>query len=244
MKAGDIMTRDVFTVARDASIQAAIGLMLQNRISGLPVVDTAGKLIGVVTEGDFLRRAETGTQKRRARWLEFLVGPGKLAGEYAQSHGRKVEEVMTADPYTVTEDVSLEEVVATMESKRVKRLPVVKDGKVVGIISRANLLRALATVASEVPAGTADDAAIRDRLLADMKAQAWAPAASVNPVVRNGVVELWGNIFDDREREGLKVMAENIPGVTAVRDHLVWVDPTSGYIGLSVEDEDAQRKAS
>lgn len=243
MKVGDVMTRQVITIERDAPVQRAIRLLLQNRISGLPVVDATGRLEGIVTEGDFLHRAETGTQRRRPRWVEFLIGPGKLASEYVQTHSRFVADVMTTDAYTVTEDTSLEEVVRLMEKHRVKRFPVVKGDKVVGIISRANLLRALASVASEVPATTSDDIAIRESFFKELARQPWAPRTSINPVVRNGVVELWGNIFDEREREALRVMAQNLSGVKGVQDHLVWVDPASGFIGLSPEDE-AQKQAS
>jgi CBS domain-containing protein len=243
MKVADVMTRQVITIERDAPVQRAIRLLLQNRISGLPVVDATGRLEGIVTEGDFLHRAETGTQRRRPRWVEFLIGPGKLASEYVQTHSRFVADVMTTDAYTVTEDTSLEEVVRLMEKYHVKRFPVVKGDKVVGIISRANLLRALASVASELPATSSDDAAIREAFFQELSRQPWAPRTSINPVVRNGVVELWGNIFDEREREALRVMAQNLSGVKGVQDHLVWVDPASGFIGLSPEDE-AQKQAS
>lgn len=240
MKVSDVMTRQVITIDRAAPVGRAIRLLLQHRISGLPVVDEEGRLEGIVTEGDFLHRAETGTQRRRPRWVEFLIGPGKLAREYVQTHGRSVSDVMTQEVHTVDENTSLEEVVRLMEKRRVKRFPVVKDGKVVGIVSRANLLRALASVAHEVSASSEDDAKIRDGFFAELERQPWAPRTSINPVVRNGIVELWGNIFDEREREALRVMAQNLPGVKGVQDHLVWVDPASGFIGLSAEDEKKQ----
>jgi CBS domain-containing protein len=244
MKAADVMTRQVITIDREAPVGRAIRLLLQHRISGLPVVDTSGNLEGIVTEGDFLRRVETGTTRRRPRWVEFLLGPGKLAQEYVQTHGRFVGDVMTTKVRTVCEDTPLEDVVRMMEKHRVKRFPVVKGDRVVGIISRANLLRALATVATELPAGSADDTKIREGFFAELKGQRWAPRTSVNAVVRNGVVELWGNIFDEREREALRVMAQNLPGVKAVHDHLVWVDPASGFVGLSTEDASDKKVAS
>ena len=142
MKAKDVMTPHVLSVAPDASISAAARLMLQNRISGLPVVDGSGKLVGMVTEGDFLRRTEIGTQRQRARWIEFLIGPGRLADEYSRSSGRSVSDVMTHD------DASLEDIVRVMERHHVKRVPVVEEGTVVGIVTRANLLHALAGIAS------------------------------------------------------------------------------------------------
>jgi CBS domain-containing protein len=235
MKAHDVMTWGAITVEPEASVARAVRLMLQNKISGLPVVDANGQLVGMVTEGDFLRRGELGTERRRPRWLEFLLGPGRLAAEYVQSSGRKVSEIMTLEVQTITPETPLDEVVRLMERHRIKRLPVVQDGKLVGIVSRANLLHALASVASEVKAPAGDDAAIRERILAECAKQRWAP--HVNVVVRNGVVELWGVITDERERQAFIVVAENVLGVKAVRDHLAWVEPTSGMVVLSEEDE-------
>ena len=236
MKASDIMTRRVIAVARDASILEAVRLMLQNRISGLPVVDDKGRLVGMVTEGDFLRRAETSTERRRSRWLEFLIGPGRLADEYVHARGRKVEEVMTPEPHTVSSSTELERVVQAMEKHHVKRLPVVDDGMLVGIISRANLLHALASMGRELPPATATDYEIRERLLAELADKPWSPAR-LNVVVRNGEVELSGVIMDERGREAIMVAAENVAGVKAVHDHLVWVEPMTGVILYSSEDE-------
>ena len=230
MQVKDIMTSPVVSIEPDTSVTQAIRIMLQRHISGLPVVDKDGRLVGVVTEGDLLRRVETGTERKRPRWLEFLVGPGRLADEYTRAHGRKVLDVMTADPATVTEDTSLEEVVKLMEKRRIKRVPVLKDGRIVGIVSRANLLHTLAGVAREVKPALASDQAIREQLLAELARQAWAPVAMIDIVVRNGVVELWGTVTDERERQAIKVAAANIPGVKEVNDHLAWVDPTSGMV--------------
>jgi CBS domain-containing protein len=149
MKVKDVMASPVISVEPDASIWQAVRIMLQRRISGLPVIDKRGHLVGMVSEGDFLRRAETGTQQRRAHWLGFLLGPGRLADEYTRSHGRKIEDIMTSDPVTVTEDASLDEVVHTMEKRRIKRLPVVRGDEVVGIVTRANLVHGLAGVARD-----------------------------------------------------------------------------------------------
>ena len=147
MQVRDVMTRTVISIEANAPILKAARLMLQNRISGLPAIDATGKLVGIVTEGDFLRRSEIGTQRRRPKWLEFFVGPGRLADEYVRTSGRKVDEIMTPDPVCVTEDDSLEAVVELMESRHVKRLPVMRDGQMVGIVSRANLMHALASLA-------------------------------------------------------------------------------------------------
>ncbi len=235
MKVSDVMTRPVITIRQDASILEAARLLLQKRISGLPVVDHQGKLIGIVTEGDFLRRAETATERKRPHWLEFLIGPGRIAEEYVHSHGRKIEEIMTRDPLTVNENTPLEVVVHIMERNHVKRLPVMSDDHLVGIISRANLLHALASLAREAAPSTKDDAAIRDRIFANIENQPWS-GAGLNVVVRNGNVELSGAIFDERQRQALKVAAENVPGVKSVHDHIAWVEPLSGMVLGSPED--------
>ena len=151
MKVRDIMTSRVLTVDTNTTVLQAVRIMLQNKISGLPVVDASGNLVGIVTEGDFLRRAETSTDRKRPRWLEFLLGPGRMADEYVHTHARKITDVMTPEPYTATEDTSLEDVVLLMERHRIKRLPVMRGKKIVGVVSRANLLHALATLAPKAP---------------------------------------------------------------------------------------------
>jgi CBS domain-containing protein len=235
MNAKDVMTANVISILPDATVLQAARLMLQHHISGLPVIDKADKLVGVLSEGDFLRRQETRTERRRSRWLEFLMGPGRAAAEYTHSHGSKVSEVMTDEVRTVGEDTPLEDVVELMERHRIKRVPVVRGPKVVGIITRSNLMHAMVSLARKAPPTATDDATIRERLLAEMKREQWAPAAMTNVVVRDGVVELWGVIIDERQRDALKVAAENIPGVKVVKDHLVWVEPTSG---MTIEPKD------
>jgi len=236
MQVKDVMTRNVISVEANEPVLKAARLMLQNRISGLPVIEATGALVGIVTEGDFLRRGEIGTQKHRPKWLEFLLGPGRMAAEYVRANGRRVDEIMTPDPLSVTEDDSLETVVELMERHRVKRLPVMRGAQVVGIVSRANLMHALASLARDnalAPAG--DDSAIRDRILMALGKEHWAPKANV--VVKNGIAELWGAITDERERQALIVATENILGVKMVHDHLVWVEPMSAMAFLSPEDE-------
>src|SRR5262252_8629515 len=159
MKVRDIMSTRVVSVEPNANVREAIRLMLQKHISGLPVIDRSGALVGVVTEGDFLRRVEAGTERKRPRWLEFLTGPARLADEYVQSHGRKVSDVMTPEPITIREDTPVEEVV--------------RGSQVVGIVSRANLLHALASVGREAAPATKDDQTIRTRILADLAKQPW-----------------------------------------------------------------------
>jgi CBS domain-containing protein len=235
MQVRDVMTRNVISVRASQSVLEAAELMLENRVSGLPVVDAAGALVGVVTEGDFLRRGEIGTQRQRPRWLEFLLGPGRLAAEYVHTTGRTVEEVMTPDPVTVSEDDSLETVVELMEHRHVKRLPVLRNGRIVGIVSRANLMDALTENARYAHGPAADDGTIRDRILAAIAGANWAPR--INVAVHGGTAELSGIITDERERKALIVAAENVAGVKEVHDHLVWVEPMSGVAIPSAEDE-------
>jgi CBS domain-containing protein len=242
MKAKDIMTLNVVSTQPQAAVMQAIRIMLQKRISGLPVVDGTGRLVGMLTEGDLLRRTETSTEKHRPRWLEFLLGPGRLAAEYVQTHGRKVEEIMTRDPVTVTEDTSLDDVVKTMEKRGIKRVPVMRGDKLVGLISRANLLHALASVSRHVSAVSIGDAEIRSKLLAELQKESWAPVGALDVSVRDGIVELWGTITDERQREALIVAAENTPGVKTVRDHLAWIDPTSAMVFYPSEEPAKESK--
>jgi len=228
MNVSDVMTPDVLSVRPDASVSAAAQLMLRKQISGLPVIDDLGNLVGIVTEGDFLRRAETDTGRRRPRWIEFLMGPGRLSDEYVRLSGRKVSDVMTHEVQQVPPDASLEQAVRLMERRNIKRLLVVDKGKVVGIVTRANLLHAVASFADEIAPSSAEDAAIRERLLGELKAQPWAPIAAIDITVRNGVVQLSGVITDERQRQALRVAAQNIPGVKNVQDNVVWVEPVSG----------------
>lgn len=230
MNVSDIMTRAVISVTPETPIAEAARLMLQHRISGLPVVDPQQVVVGIVTEGDLLRRAETGTERRHARWLEFLISPGRLAREYADAHARKVGEVMSPEVAYVAPQDPIEAVVALMERRRVKRLPVIDGGRLVGIVSRANLVRALLHNLPKPSGRAAADAEIRARILAEIDRQPWGPRASVDVKVDAGVVVLYGSITDDRERTALQVLAETVPGVKAVRDELVWVEPMSGFV--------------
>jgi CBS domain-containing protein len=231
MKVSDIMTHPVITVTPETTIGDAAELMITHRISGLPVVDGAGEVVGIVTEGDLLRRAETGTERRRARWLEFLIAPGRLASEYAHANGRRVGEVMTDTVVSVGPGEPIAALIELIERRRIKRVPVIEGRKLVGIVSRANLVRALlrSLPLTDSPSA-ASDQAIRDRILGEIAKQPWGPRASVDVRVDNGVVELRGAVTDDRERPALRVLAENVPGVKEVRDHLAWVEPLSGFI--------------
>ncbi len=234
MQARDLMVAgpNVVTVTSDDSIYTAIRLMLQKGISGLPVVATGPletrRLVGIMTEGDLLRRRETKTLRRRPRWLEFLAGPGKLAEEYARAASRKISDIMTAPVVTVTEDTPVEEIVQLMEQRHIKRLPVVRGETLVGIITRANMLRALVREAGRMMAVPTTDTAIKDNLLAELKRQPWGSAPLIDVSVKDGSVLLQGAIMDERERNAIVVAAANVPGVRAIEDRMALIEPVSG----------------
>jgi CBS domain-containing protein len=229
MKASDVMTREVLTVGRETSVANAIRMMLENNISGLPVLDN-GKVVGIVTEGDLLRRGETGTERHRPRWLEILMGPGRMAGEYVRTHGRKVEEIMSTNVISVAGDTPLDEVVGLMERRRIKRVPVVDADVLVGVVSRLDLLRALLRAIEAQHSEHRSDDDIREQILAELAKAAWVPKDGLSISVRDGVVDLNGVILEEKERGALRVVAENVPGVRAVEDHLVWIEPISGTV--------------
>jgi CBS-domain-containing membrane protein len=231
MRAYHIMTPKPITVQSDASITKAADLMLANRISGLPVVDSSGKLVGIVSEGDFLRRGEIGTRRRRSAFLEFFAGTGKLASEFVREEGRSVKDIMTPNPVTISEDTTVEDIVRLIEEKSIKRLPVLHGNTLVGIVTRANLLHAVANLARNAPQPTASDDDLRRQVLQTIEAQPWRPMG-LNVLVRDGIVDLNGVITDERQREATIVAARNLSGVKAVHDQLCWVDTTTGvYVG-------------
>jgi len=233
MRAVDIMTPDVITVDPDTSVQALARLLSERGISGVPVVDSDKRLVGIVSEGDLLHRAETGTERRiehrRSRWLDTIASDEDLAHEYVKSHGRKVKDVMTANVISVTDTMELADVAMLLETKRIKRVPVVRDGKIVGVISRANLVRALAATKSDrVIDFDSDDHTIRDKLLAELmgqewfKVQRWFRIWAADVIVKDGVVHFWlSNDQSEEERRALRVAAENIAGVRRVEEHIV-----------------------
>ena len=243
MQAADVMRHRVVTVTPETTVAEAAKLMLAHNVSGLPVVDPAGAVVGMVTEGDLLRRAETGTERRRPHWLEFVLGPGPLAVDYVRAHGRKVGEVMTRRVITVAPTTALEEVVRLMERHHVKRLPVLDHRRLVGIVSRASLLPVLAHFAAAAPAQAPEDSDLRGRIMAAIERQPWAMSASIDPIVHRGVVDLHGVILDERERQALCVVVENVAGVKAVRDHLTWVEPVSGMV-VDASEADAPKTAT
>ena len=236
MNASDVMTRGVVSVSPDATVEDTARLMLERGISGLFVVDDKGDLAGIVTEGDLLRRDEIGTQRHRPWWLRVFVSAGRQAADFTRSHGRRVRDVMTTEVIAVPSDAELETVVEVMEEHRIKRVAVTEDSRIVGVISRADLLRALLGRSRGAAPVAADDRSIRSAILDALEQQSWAPMTTVNVVVNEGVVDLWGTITDENERRAIGVLAENTPGVKQVHDHLVFVEPYSGTILESPED--------
>jgi len=230
MIASDVMTRNVISVSPDATIADAVELMLDRGISGLLVVDASGTLVGIVTEGDLLRRDELGTRRQRSWWLRLIASPGRQAADFTRTHGRKVTDVMTHDVLSVNAKAPLTDIVAMMEEHRVKRVPVLDGDRVVGVVSRADLLRALSAAARERGAESGDDGTIRDRILNTLARETWAPKTTLNVTVVNGVVDLWGTISNDQERRAICVIAENAPGVKKVIDHLVFVEAYTGTV--------------
>lgn len=227
MKARDLMTTNVVTVKPDTTVRDVAALMLEKHISGVPVLDDNGKLVGMISEGDLLRRPELGTEKHRRRWLAFFSRADEQAREFTKSHALRAGDVMTKQVLHIAEDTPLGDVVGLMEKHRVKRLPVLSKGKLVGIVSRVDLIRALATRQAEpMPPPPESDATIRAVMNDVLKNQDWALSAVVNVVVSDGVVHLWGVIDSDEQRQALRVAAENIPGVTAVEEHLTFSLPT------------------
>lgn len=230
MKVSDAMTRKVNTIRTDASVLDALHLMLDAKFSGLPVVDSTGTLVGMITEGDFLRRSELDTERKHARWLTFLLSPGRLAREYALSHARKVGEVMTSGVVTIYENAPLADAVALMEERHIKRLPVVANGVLTGILSRSDLLKAYLGAAPRGTAAETSDAELLQRVQAELDRQSWVPHALITLKVSNGIVDIEGIVTDERTREALNVLVENQAGVARVRDHLTTIEPNSGIV--------------
>ncbi len=233
MNAADIMTAPI-TVQQDASLRDAIRLMLEQRIGGLPVVERPGELVGLITEGDLLRRAEIGTDRHRPQWLDFLRGPGQHAAEYVHTHSRKVADLMTRDVISVGEQTPLPDIVQLMQEKRIKRLPVLASHRLVGIVSRAGLLRALFAALQPDAAPEPADATLRDQVLAAIREQNWGGRGQFTVLVIAGTAYLEGVVYDPRESDAMRVAAENVPGIHQVRSNLTYIDPTAGLVyGLS-----------
>jgi len=220
MKARDVMVSPVTTVTPNASVRDAAKLLLHRHFSALPVVDDKGKLVGIISESDLMRRSETGTERHRSCWLRFIAGDDTLAAEYARAHAKRVGDVMTRKVVTAHPDTPLDDIAALLEKYGIKRVPLVSDGQLVGIVSRADLVKALANVPNGLEMPLSDER-IRETLLTQLRAQPWSHVRKITATVHGGVVDLTGVTYSDHERAALRIAAENIPGVRAVNDHLM-----------------------
>lgn len=223
MQAKDIMTTSVATAAPDTSVESIAKIMLSRNISGVPIVDAEGGILGIVTEGDLLLRKEVGAGggQHTSWWLRLLSDEKSDARDYIKTHGSSAAEVMTSDVLTVDEETPVGDIARILAEKHIKRVPVVRDGTLVGIVSRANLLRGLASRDKGRPdVPTVDDRAIKDAILAEVGRQRWVTHGTLNVIVTGGVVELWGWVESEQERTALLVLAEAVTGVQSVEDHL------------------------
>jgi CBS-domain-containing membrane protein len=226
MKASDVMVRDIFVVGPEASIADVAKILLEKRISAVPVV-AGDKVVGIVSEGDLLQRAEAGTQPHRSWWLELFTNDERRAAEFTRSHSRKVSDVMTREVITAEPDTPLADVAALLMKHRIKRVPIVTGGKLIGIVSRADVLQFVAGQAIQIPINQ-DDASLREKVLARMNAEPWARTALVNVSVKQGIVELSGLVYSDEQRKALQVAAEITPGVREVKNNLAVRPVTAG----------------
>lgn len=226
MQAQDVMVRGVISVGPDMPVRAAANSMVSNGVSALLVIDINAKLVGIVSEGDLIRRVETGTERQRTRWLEFFTSSDTLAREFVKSHARRVADVMTRQVITAAPYASLRDIANLMESHGIKRIPIVDEGKVVGIVSRANLLQALAT-AGESEDWLESDRILRQRIMDGVKDMPWA-SRPFNVVVSGRRADLWGFVFSENEKAAVRVAAESTPGIDSVKDHLRVLPYVSG----------------
>jgi len=220
MNASDVMVSPVITVSPDTAVSEVARILLDRGISGVPVVDESGQLVGIVTEGDLMRRPEAGTERRRSWWLEAFIGEELLAAEYAKAHAQKVADIMSSRVITAGPDTPLHEIATLLERNSIKRVPIVKDGQLVGIVSRANLVQAVASARSPSEVSLSDTE-IRERLLDHLRQLKWGHPSLLNVTVKDGIVDLWGVTRSDAETQALRIAAESIPGVRGVNDNML-----------------------
>jgi CBS domain-containing protein len=221
MKAADVMVSNVITVGIKASIGEVAAILLNNHISAAPVVDEKGELVGIVSEGDLIRRPEIGTAKRHSWWLDLISNKWASATEYIKSHSRKVADVMTRDVITAKPDTPLGDIAAMLERNRIKRVPIVEGGKLVGLVSRANILQALASATKKLSSlTTANDSELRKKVQSRLAAEPWRPTM-LTVTVQDGAVDLWGLVHSVEEKKAAQLAAETTPGVRAVVNNII-----------------------
>ncbi len=221
MKASDIMTSPVITASPDTAVRHIAALLFMNRISAVPVVAN-GKLVGIVSEADLLHRHEIGTESRRssAWWLQLLSADSSVS-DYVKSHATRARDVMTTEVITVAPETPVADIATLLERRRVKRVPVVEGKRIVGIVSRSNLIQALAAKGKQISAGDTGDGAIRGRLTAELERHPWWRSTTSNVIVTDGVVHYFGTVDADDQRQAARIAAENVPGVRRVEDHRI-----------------------
>jgi len=219
MKAKDVMTEDAVSVREDASVESIARLLVERRISAVPVTGAGGRLLGMVSEGDLMRRPEAGTERRPSWWLELLQGSDEQAAQYIKSHGLVARDVMTRDPLTVSENTPLEKVASLLEQERIKRVPVVRGGKVIGIVSRADLLHALVAGAKWPSPRAKASRPSRKEVIRSIR-ETGLPLGLTNVVLEGSVVHLWGSVQSQAQRDAIALAARRSPGVKGVKNHL------------------------
>jgi CBS domain-containing protein len=220
MKAHEVMTRDVVTVDPETTVGEIAAILVRDRISAVPVVSRDGQLLGIVSQTDLAHRSETGTEKRRKWWLEVFADPDAKAREYIKSHGLRAQDVMTRHIVSVSEGATLAEMADVLDAHRIRQVPVLSDGRLAGMISRADLVRKLAEVKVAAPATRPDNGALQKAIWHEIRSQPWLKTAFVNLAVKDGVVELWAAVDSEEQRRALKILVEGVDGVQKVEDHV------------------------
>ena len=229
MNVSDAMNYEVRTALVTDRVSLAMRIMLGARVSGLPVIDESGALVGILTEGDLLRRSELGTERQRPRWLEMALGPRRLAREYVETHSRRVGDLMTTPVLTIDEAAPLADAVTLLERHHIKRIPVLREGRLIGILSRADLIRTfLKALPHDEPIAEMTDADIQHHIEKEMLRHPWITRSAVRLTVTDGAVDLEGVVTNDAMRHALRVLVENTPGVMKVKDRLDIIEPTQG----------------
>ncbi len=230
MKARDIMTTNVLSVSPDTSVKEAATLMTERHVSGLPVISADKKIVGIVSQSDLLHRKEIGTEARRKWWLRVFGDPDRMAREYTKAHGLKVQDVMTRHVTSIQEEAELADVAAILDRNKIKRVPVVRDGVVVGIIARSDLVKALSMTPSKTSTATLDNSTLHRNLTDKVRTLPWLETSYLNVVVNDGVVRLWGYVGSNDQRRALRVLVEETEGVKSVEDNLTVGYPTLGAV--------------
>ncbi len=220
MKAADVMVTRVITARPEEHVRDVANRLLENRVSALPVVDGDGKLVGIVSEGDLMRRSEIGTERRHPWWLALFSRGAAEAKDFVKANSQRVGDVMSSPVISAKPDASLAEIASLLESKGIKRVPIVDQGRLVGIVSRANLLQALAMSAKGTATSAGDDGALRRRVLDRLQSESWVPWM-LNVTVNDGTVNLWGIASSEAEKKAARVAAETTPGVRSVEDNII-----------------------